>query len=49
VAEFALYLVRRALLFPLRGLPRKTAHGRSITRVVASATFLAAVAAALNA
>ncbi|WP_407343422.1 prolipoprotein diacylglyceryl transferase family protein [Pengzhenrongella phosphoraccumulans] len=49
VAGFALYLVGRQLLFPLRGVPRKTAHGRQITLVVASAAFLASVAAALNA
>lgn len=47
VAGFALYLVGRQFLFPLRGVPRKTAHGRHITLVAASATFLATVAAAL--
>ena len=43
VAGFALYLVGRQLLFPLRNLPRKSARCRQITLVVASATFLAAV------
>ena len=33
VAGFALYLVGRQLLFPLRGLPRTSAHGRQITFV----------------
>ena len=46
-AGFALYVVGRQLLFPLRGLPRKTAHGRQITLMLAGITFLAALAAGL--
>ncbi|NMM33120.1 MAG: prolipoprotein diacylglyceryl transferase [Phycicoccus sp.] len=47
LAGFALYVVGRQLLFQLRGLPRKTAHGRQITLVLAGITFLAALAAGL--
>ncbi|OIQ86049.1 prolipoprotein diacylglyceryl transferase [mine drainage metagenome] len=47
LAGFALYVVGRQLLFPLRGLPRKTAHGRQITLVLAAITFLLAVGAGL--
>ena len=47
LAGFALYVVGRQLLFPLRGLPRKTAHGRQITLVLATITFLAALGAGL--
>lgn len=36
VAAIAAYLVGRQLLFPLREIPRSTAHGRQITLVVAS-------------
>jgi phosphatidylglycerol:prolipoprotein diacylglycerol transferase len=36
------YLIVRQLLFPLRGLPRKTAHGRVITLAVASAALIGA-------
>jgi len=42
VASLSAYLVVRQLLFPLRGLPRKTAHGRVITLAVASAALIAA-------
>jgi phosphatidylglycerol:prolipoprotein diacylglycerol transferase len=47
VAGLSAYLVVRQLLFPLRGLPRKTAHGRWITLIVASAALLVATATAL--
>lgn len=40
VASLSAYLVVRQLLFPLRGLPRKTAHGRVITLAVASAALV---------
>ncbi|MHB1489834.1 MAG: prolipoprotein diacylglyceryl transferase [Cellulomonas sp.] len=43
LAGFALYVVGRQLLFPLRGLPRKTTHGRQITLVLAGITFLTAL------
>jgi len=36
VAAIAAYLVGRQLLFPLREIPRSTAHGRQITLAVAS-------------
>jgi len=45
VAGLAAYVVGRQLLFPLRGLPRKTTHGRQISLTVAGAVFLAAVVA----
>lgn len=44
VAGFGAYTFARQLLFPLRGLPRKTAHGRQLTLVV---TFFAAVGSIL--
>ncbi|NYI40312.1 prolipoprotein diacylglyceryl transferase [Demequina lutea] len=49
VGGLSAYLVVRQLLFPLRGLPRKTAHGRIITLAVASAALVgAAFTAFLN-
>lgn len=47
IGGFAAYTVGRQLLFPLRGLPRKTVHGRQITLGVAGTVFLGAVAAAV--
>lgn len=42
VASLSAYLVVRQLLFPLRGLPRKTAHGRIVTLTLASAALIGA-------
>ena len=47
LAGLSAYVVVRQLLFPLRGLPRKTVHGRRVTLVTAAAVFLAAAAAGL--
>jgi phosphatidylglycerol:prolipoprotein diacylglycerol transferase len=47
LAGLSAYVVMRQLLFPLRGLPRKTVHGRHVTLVTAVAVFLAAAAAGL--
>jgi phosphatidylglycerol:prolipoprotein diacylglycerol transferase len=43
LAGFALYVVGRQLLFPLRGLPRKTAHGRQTTLRLAVMVFAVAL------
>lgn len=47
LAGLSAYVIVRQLLFPLRGLPRKTVHGRHITLVTAVAVFIAAAAAGL--
>jgi len=43
VAGLAAYVVVRQLLFPLRGLPRATRHGRQVTQAVALLTLLGAL------
>jgi phosphatidylglycerol:prolipoprotein diacylglycerol transferase len=43
LAGFALYVVGRQLLFPLRGVPRKTAHGRQTTLRLAVMVFAVAL------
>ena len=49
IGGLSAYLIVRQLLFPLRGVPRKTTHGRVITLALASATLIATgVAAFLN-
>lgn len=45
VAAIATYTIGRQLLFPLRNLPRHTAHGRRLTMSVATAVLATAVAA----
>ena len=45
VAAIATYTIGRQLLFPLRNLPRHTAHGRRLTTSVAAAALTAAIAA----
>lgn len=47
VAAIAAYTFARQLLFPLRGIPRTTAHGRTITMVLAGIVVTAAVAVAI--
>jgi phosphatidylglycerol---prolipoprotein diacylglyceryl transferase len=42
VAGISAYVIVRQLLFPLRGVPRKTAHGRIVTLVLASAALIGA-------
>ena len=44
VATVAAYIVGRQILFPLRSIPRATAHGRTISFVVAGFVFLASLA-----
>jgi phosphatidylglycerol:prolipoprotein diacylglycerol transferase len=39
----AAYVIVRQILFPLRGLPRATRHGRTVTLVVASLVLVASV------
>lgn len=49
IGGLSAYLIVRQLLFPLRGVPRKTTHGRVITLALASAALIATgVAAFLN-
>ena len=43
VAGLAAYVVVRQLLFPLRGLPRATRHGRQVTQAVALLALLGAL------
>jgi phosphatidylglycerol:prolipoprotein diacylglycerol transferase len=45
VAGLAAYVIVRQLLFPLRGLPRATRHGRQVTLVTALLTLLGSLAA----
>lgn len=45
VAGMSAYVVARQLLFPLRGLPRVTAHGRQVSLVVAALALMASVGA----
>lgn len=45
VAAIAAYTLGRQLLFPLRDLPRRTAHGRVFTMAVAGLVLVAALAA----
>ncbi|NCT90814.1 prolipoprotein diacylglyceryl transferase [Cellulomonas sp. APG4] len=47
VAGVAGYVVVRQLLFPLRGLPRSTPHGRQVTLALALVTLAGALAATL--
>jgi phosphatidylglycerol:prolipoprotein diacylglycerol transferase len=47
VAAVAAYTAGRQLLFPLREIPRATAHGRVVTLVVAGALSLTAVLVAV--
>lgn len=47
VASLAVYVAGRQLLFPLRGIPRVTAHGRTITLVFASLVAVGSVAGLL--
>jgi len=42
VAGISAYIIVRQLLFPLRGVPRKSAHGRIATLVLASAALIGA-------
>ena len=44
VAAFAAYTFGRQVLFPLRTVPRKTAHGRMVTLMVSGLAVVAAVA-----
>ena len=44
VGTMAAYTLGRQLLFPLRDLPRHTAHGRTITAVLAGLVLVVAVA-----
>jgi len=48
VAGFAAYTAGRQLLFPLRGIPRTTAHGSMVMLGSASLVSLAAAAALLT-
>jgi len=43
VATVATYVLARQLLFPLRSLPRLTAHGRLVTLGASGLTMVAAV------
>ncbi len=45
VAAIAAYTLGRQLLFPLRDLPRRTAHGRVLTMALAALVLVAALAA----
>lgn len=47
IGSLAAYIFGRQLLFPLRDLPRKTAHGRQATMVVAATLLLADIAIVL--
>lgn len=47
VASIAAYTLGRQLLFPLRDLPRHSAHGRRLTMAVAAAAVIVAVAAGI--
>lgn len=47
VAGIGAYTAGRQLLFPLRGIPRATAHGRIITLAISSAIALTALLVAL--
>ena len=47
VGGVAGYVVVRQLLFPLRGLPRSTRHGRRITLALATVVLLGTVGPAL--
>lgn len=44
VGGLAAYIFGRQVLFPLRDVPRKTAHGRRVTQVLTAAVFLGTVA-----
>jgi phosphatidylglycerol---prolipoprotein diacylglyceryl transferase len=48
VGTIAAYTLVRQLLFPLRELPRKTAHGRALMTVASVAVLLADLAAAVT-
>lgn len=45
VATVAAYVVGRQVLFPLRSIPRATAHGRTVTFVVASLVLVGSLGA----
>ena len=47
VAVLAAYTVGRQMLFPLRGLPRQTRHGRRMVMGAATAILVAAVVIAI--
>lgn len=47
VVGIAAYVVGRQLLFPLRGLPRATRHGRVVTLTIAAAVAVGALTALL--
>ncbi|RPF28258.1 phosphatidylglycerol:prolipoprotein diacylglycerol transferase [Georgenia muralis] len=47
VATVAAYVLGRQILFPLRSIPRATAHGRSISFVVAGLVLLASLVGSL--
>ncbi|MGI8720908.1 MAG: prolipoprotein diacylglyceryl transferase family protein [Geodermatophilaceae bacterium] len=47
VAALAAYTLGRQLLFPMRGIPRKTAYGRMLTMVVMALAVVAALAVAV--
>lgn len=47
VAVIAAYTLGRQLLFPLRDLPRQTAHGRAATLTVAGLVLVASIAVAV--
>lgn len=47
VAGFSAYTFGRQVLFPLRGIPRKTSHGRLVTMVVTGLALVGSVATLL--
>ena len=47
VGGLAAYVLGRQLLFPLRGVPRATAHGRQITLAASAAVVLTSIAVAV--
>ena len=47
LAAIAAYILGRQLLFPLRDLPRRTNHGRTVTMIVAAVVVLADVVVAV--
>lgn len=48
IGTIAAYTLVRQLLFPLRELPRKTAHGRALMTVASVAVLLADLVAAVT-
>ena len=47
VGGLAAYVLGRQLLFPLRGVPRATAHGRQITLAASAVVVLTSIAVAV--